>query len=122
MKRSRSLKRRIKNKLVTLWRWLRKNVLNKEMLLSVIIAELIFWSPVIVTGLLAIIIDPWWWTACTAIMLFWAGPFTPAVPLQIGLAVLIKKLSSLIKRKINKNKEGKENGTGRNESDATDAK
>ena len=122
MKRSRSLKRRIKNKLVSLWRWLRKNVLNKEMLLSVIIAELIFWSPVIVTGLLAIIIDPWWWTACTAIMLFWAGPFTPAVPLQIGLAVLIKKLSSLIKRKINKNKEGKENGTGRNETDATDAK
>ena len=122
MKRSRSLKRRIKIKLVSLWRWLRKNVLNKEMLLSVIIAELIFWSPVIVTGLLAIIIDPWWWTACTAIILFWAGPFTPAVPLQIGLAVLIKKLSSLIKRKINKNKEGKENGTGRNDSDDADAK
>ena len=117
-----SVKQRIKNKLISLWRWLRKNVLNKDMFLSVIIAELIFWSPVIVTGLLAIIIDPWWWTACTAIMLFWAGPFTPAVPLQIGLAVLIKKLSSAIKRKIKKNKEGKENGTGRKESDDADAK
>lgn len=116
------LKQRIKNKLISLWRWLRKNVLNKDMFLSVIIAELIFWSPVIVTGLLAIIIDPWWWTACTAIILFWAGPFTPAVPLQIGLAVLIKKLSSAIKRKINKNKEGKENGTGNNESDDAAAK
>lgn len=116
------LKQRVKNKLISLWQWLRKNILNKEMFLSVVIAELIFWSPVIVTGLLAIIINPWWWTVCTAIILFWAGPFTPAVPLQIGLAFLIKKLSSAIKRKIKKNKEGKENGTGNNESDDAAAK
>lgn len=69
--------------------------------MSVIIAELIFWSPVIVTGLLAIIIDPWWWTACTAIMLFWAGPFTPAVPLQIGLALALKGIYNKIRRKKN---------------------
>ena len=95
------LKQRIKNKLVSLWRWLRKNVLNKDMILWVLVAELIFWSPVIVTGLLAIIIDPWWWTACTAIMLFWAGPFTPAVPLQIGLALALKGISNKIRRKKN---------------------
>lgn len=87
----------MKEKLKRLWQWLRKNVLNKEMFIWVIIAELIFWSPCIVTGLLAIIIDPWWWTAFGAICAFWAGPFTPAVPLQIALALGLKKLYEKIK-------------------------
>ena len=69
------------------------------MLIFVIIAEAIFWSPCVVTGLLAVIIDPWWWTAFGAICAFWAGPFTPAVPLQIGLAVLLKKLYSKLKKR-----------------------
>lgn len=87
----------MKEKLKRLWQWLRKNVLNKEMFIWVIIAELIFWTPCIVTGLLAIIIDPWWWTAFGAICAFWAGPFTPAVPLQIALALGLKKLYEKIK-------------------------
>ena len=85
-------------KLKRLWQWLRKNVLNKEMFVWVIIAELIFWSPCIVTGLLAVIIDPWWWTAFGAVCAFWAGPFTPAVPLQIALALGLKKLYEKIKK------------------------
>ena len=88
----------MKTALKRLWQWLRKNVLNKEMFVWVIIAELIFWSPCIVTGLLAVIIDPWWWTAFGAICAFWAGPFTPAVPLQIGLAIALKKLYEKIKK------------------------
>ena len=89
----------MKTALKRLWQWLRKNVLNKEMFVWVIIAELIFWSPCIVTGLLAVIIDAWWWTAFGAICAFWAGPFTPAVPLQIGLAIALKKLYEKIKRR-----------------------
>ena len=88
----------MKNSLKRLWQWLRKNVFNKEMFVWVIIAELIFWAPCIVTGLLAVIIDPWWWTAFGAICAFWAGPFTPAVPLQIGLAIALKKLYEKIKK------------------------
>ena len=89
----------MKDKLRQLWRWLRKNVLNKDMIWAVLIAELIFWSPVIVCSILALIVDPWWWTAVTAILVFWAGPFTPAVPLQIGLAIIIKKLGERIWKK-----------------------
>lgn len=105
---------KVKRKIKQVWAWLRKNVFTKDMFLSFVLAELIFWSPCIVTGLLAIIVNPWWWTPFGAIIAFWAGPFTPAFPLQIGLALAIKKVSSLIKRKINKKKENKENG-GRNQ-------
>ena len=90
---------KFKEKVKTIWCWLRKNALNKQMIVYVLISELIFWSPCIVTALLALIIDAWWWTAFGAICAFWAGPFTPAVPLQIGLAVLIKKIVEKRKNK-----------------------
>jgi hypothetical protein len=83
---------KLKERLKKVWKWLRVNALNKQMIVYVLIAEAIFWSPCIVTGILAVTISSWWWTAFSAICVFWAGPFTPAVPLQIGLAVLIKKL------------------------------
>lgn len=82
----------MKAKLKGLWKWLRKNVFNKEMFIFVLIAEAIFWSPCIVTGLLALMVNKWYWTVFTAICVFWAGPFTPAVPLQLALALALKKL------------------------------
>ena len=83
---------KVKERTKKVWQWLRKNALNKQMIVYVLIAEAIFWSPCVVTALLALIVNPGWWTAFGAICAFWAGPFTPAVPLQIGLAVLIKKI------------------------------
>ena len=94
---------KLKNKIKNTWLWLRKTVINKEMLLSFIIAEFIFWSPCIITGILAVTISDWWWTAFTAIIIFWAGPFTPALPLQIALAVLIKKIINIIYNRRKKN-------------------
>lgn len=44
------------------------------------------------TGLLALIVNPWYWTAFGSIIAFWAGPFTPATTLQVGLALLLKKI------------------------------
>lgn len=69
------------------------------MLIFILIAELIFWSPCIVTGILAIVATPWWWSIFSAIIAFWAGPLTPAFPLQMGLAVILKKLYQKIKNK-----------------------
>ncbi len=92
----------MKAKCKQLWQWLRKNVFNKEMLLWVIIAELIFWSPCIVTGFLALCVNKWWWTAFGAIVVFWSGPFTPAVPLQIALALGLKKLYAVVKNRKSK--------------------
>lgn len=91
--------RSLKKKFVTLWKKLRKNYLNREMIIYILVAETIFWSPVIVTALLALIISPWFWTICSAIILFWAGPFTPAVPLQLGLAIGLKTIVNKIKKR-----------------------
>ena len=91
----------MKERLKKAWRWLRKNVINKDMLLWIIIAEGLFWSPCIVTAALAIFVNKWWWTAFGAIIAFWAGPFTPAVPLQLGLALLLKKIYNKFRGKKN---------------------
>ena len=91
---------KFKEKTKSIWKWLRKNAINREMLFYVLIAELIFWSPCIIMGILAIIISPKYWTIFGAICVFWAAPFTPAVPLQLGLAVLLKRLFRKKKEKI----------------------
>ena len=69
------------------------------MIIYILIAELIFWSPVIVTVILAFLINPWFWTVTSAIIIFWAGPFTPAVPLQLGLALALKGIVNKIKKR-----------------------
>ncbi|MCM1368255.1 MAG: hypothetical protein NC184_05565 [Roseburia sp.] len=94
-----------KERLKKIWAWLRREVLNKRMVLWVIIAELIFWSPCIVGIALAITIDPWYWTIPTVYAAFWAGPFTPAIPLQLGLAYGLKKIADAVRRRKNKNTE-----------------
>lgn len=109
MKNDQSLGSRVKKKLKSVWKYLRVNILTRDMILWVIIAELIFWSPVIVTAVLALVISPWYWTVTSAIMLFWAGPFTPAVPLQIGLALALKGIYNKIRRK--KDERRTDNGT-----------
>lgn len=99
----------MKERLKKAWTWLRKNVFNKEMLVWVIIAEAIFWSPCIVTGFLAITVNKWWWTAFGVVITFWAAPFTPAMPLQLALAVGLKKLYHTIKKRKNKKKQEADN-------------
>ena len=96
----------MKLKLKKCWQWLKENVFTKDMIIPFIIAEIIFWSPCIVTGLLAVLVSPWWWTVFSAIIAFWAGPFTPALPLQFGLAVIIKKLFRRKKENGTRTKEG----------------
>lgn len=91
--------KKMKDKLKRFWRWLRREVLNRKMIVWILIAEAIFWSPCIVAGTLALIISPWYWSIVGGIMVFWAGPFTPAVPLQLGLAVGLRKLHEFIVRK-----------------------
>lgn len=93
---------KIKERLKKAWRWLRKEVLNKDMLLWFIVAELIFWAPCIVGIILAALIDPWFWVICTVYMTFWALPLTPAIPIQLGLAYGLKKLAEAIQKRKNK--------------------
>jgi hypothetical protein len=75
-----------------LWQLLRREVFNKDNFLWFLIAESIFWSPCIITAIFALCYDPWFWSAFGAYIVFWGGPLTPAIMLQAGLALLLKKL------------------------------
>ena len=79
----------MKAKLKKAWRWCKENVFKKDIIVWVIIA-IIFWSPVIVSFILGSF-NAWWYGVGSAFILFWAG-FTPAVPLQIGLAIGLRKI------------------------------
>ena len=80
----------------------------KDVLIPTLAAELVFWSPVWVCAIFALIFSPWWWGVVTAVIAFWAGPFTPAIPLQIGLIAAFERIWNKI-RKNKKKKEKKEN-------------
>ena len=89
---------KIKEKLIKFWAWLRKTVINKDMLLAIILAELIFWLPCIIVVVLAVAVDPMWWAVFGAIILFWCAPFTPGWAIQIGLALIIKRVITRLKK------------------------
>lgn len=67
-----------------------------------LIAEVIFWIPVWIPFILGFI-NPWWWTVSTAVIVFWAGPFTPAVALQIGFIAAVERLIVKIKKENEEN-------------------
>lgn len=90
---------KIKIRLKKCWRWLRTNVFTKDMILWILLAEFIFWLPVIVCGVLAIVVSPWWWSAVTTIIVFWSAPFTPATALQFALAGVFKALYNKRKKR-----------------------
>ena len=95
------------NKLKLFW----KKIINyikylfshpRDVLLPTLLAEIIFWIPVWVSALFALIISPWWWSVTLGVIAFWCAPLTPAIGLQIGLIVAMERF-------INKKKEKKKN-------------
>ena len=89
---------KVREKFVGFWKWCKENVFKRDIIIWIIIAELIFWSPVIVSLILAQF-NAWWYGVGSVFILFWAGPFTPAVPLQIGLAIGLRKIYNKLKNK-----------------------
>lgn len=87
-----------KEQAISLCKWLRKNVFCKDMFFSILIAEIIFWSPCIIFGFLGIFVDKRFWGVFGTVCTFWAMPLTPAMPLQFALAGVIKKLFSIRRR------------------------
>ena len=78
----------------------------KDVLIPVVVAELLFWSPVWVSAIFAFILSPWWWTVVTGVIAFWAGPFTPAIALQVGLIAAFERIwNKIINKKGDKKNE-----------------
>lgn len=65
-----------------------------------IIAESIFWLPVWLPALLYFILKiEWLWAISAMVVTFWAGPFTPAIGLQLGFIALIERWFTKSKNK-----------------------
>lgn len=69
------------------------------MILPTIIGELIFWSPIIVSGIIAIIF-PWFWSVVASIYFIWVL-ILPAIPIQIAFILLTAKIINKIRSKCN---------------------
>jgi hypothetical protein len=48
-----------------------------------------------VTGLLAIIVNPWYWTVFASIYAFWVT-LLPAIPIQLAFIFMFKKIINLL--------------------------
>ena len=74
------------------WLWLKKEILRKDMIVYILIAEIVFWLPAIFCILMSVF-DNWWWAGFTGYVAFWALPIiSPAIPMQVGLIFLVKKI------------------------------
>jgi hypothetical protein len=89
-------KKTLKERLKSVWDWLRKHILNKQMIVPAMIGELVFWSPLIVTGLMAIFFSPYYWTVFGVIYSVWVG-ILPAIPIQLLFIFTTKKIIDKIK-------------------------
>ena len=98
------------NKIKALWKGLWEYIKYlwkhpRTTLPAFLIAEAIFWIPFWVPALLAMLINPWWWSVVGVVTAFWCGPFTPAVPLQIAFIAAIERLITKIKNKKGEKKD-----------------
>ena len=55
-----------------------------------VVVLLLFFSPAIV-GYILSFVNPWHLTWANAYLLFWAGPFTPAIPIQLAITFTIAR-------------------------------
>lgn len=79
-------------------KWLKENVFVKDMFIYIVIATFIFYIPVWVLSIFGIITsDSLYFGGAAAWVLFWAGPFTPTIPVIFGIAVGIKQIIKKIK-------------------------
>ena len=79
-------------KVKAFFRWIWKECRDWRTVVLLIAVVAVVYSPVWVGYLLKLIFG-WNWAAvmATAVLLFWAGPFTPLFPLCIALTLTIKK-------------------------------
>ena len=88
-----SLIRGLPKKLLNLWKWVWNQLKDLKTFLIFIVVFIVMAAGVWVPYLLAILTgNAWWWGIGSSVWLFWAGPFTPFIPLCVTITLAIKKL------------------------------
>lgn len=85
--------KKLKEKFINLIKWIWNECKDYRTLIIFIIVWLILMSPIFVGYILYFISDKaWHLTYANAWILFWAGPFTPAIPLCLTVTFAVKKI------------------------------
>lgn len=92
---------KLRKKIAAFFRWIWGECRDWRTVVLLLAVVAVVYSPVWVGYLLKLIFG-WNWAAvmATAVLLFWAGPFTPFFPLCIAITLALKRW--LEKRKENK--------------------
>ena len=81
-----------------MWSWLKENVFVKDMFIYIFVSAVIFYIPAWGSALLGFLSGNGRYFVFSALYVgLWAGPFTPTVPLILGMAVFFKQLVKKIK-------------------------
>ncbi len=89
-------------KFINFWKWIWKECRDWRTLIVFIIVWLILMSPMIVGYILYFVTkNEWHLTYATAWILFWAGPFTPTIPICLAVTFAIKKIKEKRTKKKN---------------------
>ncbi len=73
--------------------WLKNNIFVKDMVIYIIIAAIVFYIPLWVFIYFAKVTgNSYLYGAGLAYVAFWAGPFTPTIPIILAIAVFLKKI------------------------------
>lgn len=98
---------RLKARIVSFFRWLWGECRDWRTAVLLLIVAVLIYSPVW-AGYLLHLIFGWKWAGvmATAVLVFWAGPFTPFFPVCIALTLSIKRWHEAGRTK----KQQKENG------------
>jgi len=81
-------------------KWLKENIFVKEMFIYIVFAALIFYIPLWVFLYYAYVTsNDYLYGLGFAYVAFWAGPFTPTIPIIFAIAVFLKQLVKRLRRK-----------------------
>lgn len=88
------------NKIVSVWKWVWKQLKDWHNLVIFVIVFLVVSCEVWVPYLLGVITgDGYWFAIGSACWAFWLAPFTPFLPLCIAITLGIRKLWDKIKER-----------------------
>lgn len=81
-------------------KWLKENIFVKDMFIYILLGAVIFYIPLWVFLYYAYVSgNDYLYGLGFAYVAFWAGPFTPTIPIIFAIAIFLKQLVKRIKRK-----------------------
>jgi hypothetical protein len=81
-------------------KWLKENIFIKDMFIYIMIAIMIFYIPSWGSFIIAIITrNEYYYAVSIGWIILWAGPFTPTIPIILGIAISIQQITKRIRGK-----------------------